>query len=99
MTPVMPMASLGDGEMAACRVGGEEVLIVNVYGQYYAVSNRCTHAGKPLSGGTLRGYELTCPAHGARFDVRTGTVLEAPAEAGLKRYPVTLQAGKINVTV
>lgn len=93
------MTALGEGEMAACRIGREEVLIANVQGQYYAVNNLCTHAGRPLSGGILDGHELICPAHGARFDLRTGSVIGAPAEAGLKRYPVTLVAGKVNVTI
>jgi 3-phenylpropionate/trans-cinnamate dioxygenase ferredoxin subunit len=99
MIPVMPMAALAEGEMAATRVGAEDVLIANVHGQYYAVSNRCTHAGRPLSGGILRGYELTCPAHGATFDVRTGAPLNAPAETGLKRFAVALEAGKINLII
>ena len=85
--------------MAVCRVAEEEILIANVDGQYYAVSNLCSHRGQRLAEGTLRGFELTCPAHGARFDMRTGTVLGAPAEEGLKRYPVTVVAGKINVSV
>lgn len=83
--------------MATARVDGEEVLIANVYGQYYAVSNLCSHAGRPLAGGTLRGHKLTCPAHGATFDVRTGTAIGAPAEAGLKRFSVALEAGKVNL--
>ena len=97
MIPVLPMTALTEGEMTATRVGGEEVLIVNVYGQYYAVSNLCSHAGRPLMGGTLRGFELTCPAHGATFDVRTGAAIGAPAETGLKRYGVALEAGKVNL--
>ncbi len=97
MIPLMPMTALAEGDMAQVRVGGEEVLIAHVYGQYYAVSARCPHAGRSLAGGTLRGYELVCPAHGATFDVRTGAVLSAPAEAGLKRFPVAVEAGKVNL--
>ena len=97
MIPVLPMTALAEGEMTATRVGGEEILIANVHGQYYAVSNLCSHAGRPLIGGTLRGHELTCPAHGATFDVRTGAAIGAPGEIGLKRFSVALEAGKINL--
>lgn len=99
MIPVLPITALGDGEMLATRIGGEEVLIANVHGQYYAVSNLCTHAGRPLAGGSLRGFELTCPAHGATFDVRTGLPVGAPAETGLKRFQVVLEAGKVNLVL
>jgi len=97
--PVMSMTALAEGEMTVARIGGEEILIVNVYGQYYAISNRCSHAGRPLATGTLHGHELTCPAHGARFDVRTGAALGAPAESGLKRFPVLIEAGRVNLIV
>ena len=55
--------------------------------------------GRSLVGGTLRGHELTCPAHGATFDVRTGTAIGAPAEAGLKKFAVALEAGKVNLII
>ncbi|MGD8415527.1 MAG: non-heme iron oxygenase ferredoxin subunit [Pseudomonadales bacterium] len=93
----MPMTALADGDMAACRVGGEEILVANVQGQYYAVSNFCSHAGQRLSTGRLDGHELHCPLHRASFDVRTGAALSRPASEALKRYTVVLQDGKIQI--
>jgi len=95
----MPMTALGEGQMMACSVAGEELLIVHVEGQFYAVSNRCSHAGQRLSGGRLIGFELSCPQHRATFDVRTGVPLSAPATERLKSYPVTLAGGKVNVSM
>ena len=95
----MPMAALAEGQMMSCVAGGEELLIAHVDGQYYAVSNICSHGGQRLSGGRLAGYEVHCPLHRAAFDVRTGAALCAPAREGLKRYPVTLAGGKVNVTL
>jgi len=99
MIPVMPMTALADGEMAACRVGGEEVLIANVHGRYFAVANFCSHAGQRLSGGRLDGYELRCPLHRATFDVRTGRALAGPASDALRRYDVVIEGGKVHVVV
>jgi nitrite reductase/ring-hydroxylating ferredoxin subunit len=70
-----------------------------VDGRYYAVSNRCSHASQTLSSGRLRGVELTCPLHGARFDVRTGACLAGPAERPIRTFPVTIESGKVYVEV
>jgi nitrite reductase/ring-hydroxylating ferredoxin subunit len=93
------MTALDEGQMTVCTVAGQELLIAHVEGQYYAVSNICSHAGQRLSGGRLRGHELRCPLHRATFDIRTGAALSAPAREGLKRFPVLISGGKINVVV
>ena len=99
MKAVMSMAVLAEGDMAACQVDGVELLICQVRGSYYAVSNRCSHSGQTLSGGKLRGHTISCPLHGARFDVRTGECLAAPATRPIKSFPVTLERGKVLVTI
>jgi nitrite reductase/ring-hydroxylating ferredoxin subunit len=53
-------------------VNGKEVLLVNLDGSYYAIANKCTHAGGSLARGILKGGIITCPNHGAQFNVRTG---------------------------
>jgi 3-phenylpropionate/trans-cinnamate dioxygenase ferredoxin component len=53
-------------------VDGDEVLVVNVNGSYYAIANKCTHLGGSLANGTLEGNIIKCPKHGARFDLTTG---------------------------
>lgn len=52
--------------------GGREILLSNVDGSYYAIANKCTHLGGSLGKGVLVGGVVTCPRHGAKFDVRTG---------------------------
>lgn len=56
------------------------ILIVNVEGRFYAVEGLCTHYGGDLSEGTVEGKILTCPVHGAKFDVTTGKVVSPPVE-------------------
>ncbi len=99
MKPVAAQADLRDGEMIACEVDGVDVLLCRVDGQYYAVSNRCSHAQQVLIAGKLKGHEINCPLHGARFDIRDGRCLAAPAALPIKTFPVTLEGGKVNVTV
>lgn len=99
MTPVIAQSEMADGEMHTCQVDGVDVLLCRVDGEYYAVVDHCSHATQKLSAGRLRGFEVTCPLHGARFDVRDGRCLAAPASQPIKTLPVTLEGGKVNVTV
>jgi nitrite reductase/ring-hydroxylating ferredoxin subunit len=99
MKPVMSIAGLRDGQMIACDVDGVSVLICRVEGQYYAVENECSHARQRLAHGRLKGHEVVCPLHGARFDVRNGQCRAAPATQRIRTFPVTLQSGKVHVTV
>lgn len=55
------------------------IVIVCVQGQYYCVDDVCTHDGGPLGEGELEGFCLTCPRHGAQFDVRDGRAVTMPA--------------------
>jgi 3-phenylpropionate/trans-cinnamate dioxygenase ferredoxin subunit len=69
---VANIRELNDGEKKKVVVNGVEILISNIDGEYYAISNKCTHMGGSLGEGTLVGGIITCPKHGAKFDVRTG---------------------------
>jgi len=68
--------NLADGQMIAVEIAGKEILITRVGEEFYAISNRCTHAGGKLSAGTLDGFVITCPVHGSRFDIRNGDVIQ-----------------------
>jgi nitrite reductase/ring-hydroxylating ferredoxin subunit len=61
-----------NGKMKHVEVDGKEILIANVGGNYYAISDRCGHSNASLSKGRLNGNVVTCPLHGAQFDVITG---------------------------
>ena len=52
--------------------------ISNIDGELFAIDGRCTHFGGILSNGTLSGKVITCPKHGARYDVTTGKNLKKP---------------------
>ena len=75
----------------------ETVVIFNVGGQFYCIADLCTHDGGPLEEGELEGYEVECPRHGARFDIRTGAVLCLPATSPVPSYDVKIENGDIYV--
>ena len=64
-----------DGKMKHVEVDGKEVLVANVGGKFYAISDRCGHMNALLSMGNLTGNTVTCPFHGAKFDIITGKKL------------------------
>jgi nitrite reductase/ring-hydroxylating ferredoxin subunit len=69
---VTSVQDVPDGKMRHFEVNGKEIMIANVDGKYCAVSDRCGHANASLSLGSLNGKVITCPLHGAQFDVTTG---------------------------
>jgi 3-phenylpropionate/trans-cinnamate dioxygenase ferredoxin component len=84
-----PLADLADGAMRSFDdVGRDGIVVCRVGGQLYAVTDNCSHADTPLSEGRLRGYGLTCPLHGASFDVRDGTHNGPPAWEGIACYQI-----------
>ena len=78
-------------QMKAVEVGDENICVVNAEGKYYAIGNVCMHQGGPLSDGMLEGYEVECPWHGAKFDIRTGEVTNPPAITPEPAYDVKVE--------
>ena len=86
-------------QMKEVQVDGESVCIANVDGKYYAINNICTHEGGPLADGTLDGYEVECPWHNSKFDVRTGEVTSPPANEPEPAYEVKIEDNNILVKI
>lgn len=91
------MAALMEGDRLTVRVQGQDILVGMTEGRYFAISATCPHAGSSLARGTISGFEITCPKHGARFDVRDGRPAAPPADQSIACFPVLLQAGKVCV--
>ena len=81
--------------MKEVQVDGENICLVNVEGKYYAIGSICTHEGGPLADGTLEGYEVECPWHNSKFDVRTGEVTSPPASEPEPAYEVKVDGSNI----
>jgi 3-phenylpropionate/trans-cinnamate dioxygenase ferredoxin component len=82
-------------QMKAVKVAGEDICVANVDGKYYAIGNICTHVGGPLDQGTLEGYQVECPWHGSKFDVRTGEPTKPPAKKPEPTYEVKVEGDNI----
>ncbi len=100
--PLLKAAKLADvppGTVKVVEPDDQEIALCNVDGHIYAIANFCTHDDAPLDQGSLDGHAIECPRHGARFDVRTGSVLALPAILPLPTYQVKVQNGDIFIEV
>ena len=67
-----------EGKMVHITAGGKEIVVTKFDGNYYAMDNICTHAGAELHEGELNNSELICPWHGAKWDIKTGSLISFP---------------------
>ncbi len=96
----MKVAETGDisvGEMRPVKWGDQELLLANVEGKFYAISNSCTHREGVLTDGELSGEQVQCPLHGAAFNVITGEVLNPPARRQIRAHEVRISGNDILV--
>ncbi len=96
---VAKLNDVEDGELIAVEVDNEPICLVKVNGSIYAFTDNCTHISGPLNEGELNGEVLTCPWHGAQFNVRTGKVLRGPARQDIQTYPVQVEDNSILISL
>ena len=90
---------LEPGQARLVEVKSKQIALFNVDGQFFALDSTCTHRSGPLNEGEVSGNEVTCPWHGAKFDVRTGEVMGPPAQRAVARYGVRVTGTDIEVEV
>lgn len=81
------------GRMKHIELNGKEIMIVNLDGKIYALNDRCSHTNAPLSMGHIQNSVITCPMHGARFDITTGKKVSDPKmpSFNVDSLPVNMQ--------
>ncbi len=92
-------ADVPAGASLKIDAAGMAILLCNNAGQFFAISERCSHADESLACGRVRNGWISCPAHGARFDLETGAALNSPAKEPIKTFPLRIVGGVIEVAV
>jgi len=99
-------SELANGAMKAVDIEGQELLLAKIQDGYYAVGRRCTHMAENLCDGTLDGPVVTCPRHGARFDLTSGKAVGkaklmflSTMPKDLATYPVKIEGTEVFVGV
>ena len=88
--PDMPLRVERDGEAFA---------VYAAEGGYYVTADQCTHGPGLLSDGFVEGFEVECPFHQGRFDIRTGAPTVAPCMVPVKAWDVTLIDGGVYIDI
>jgi len=83
--------------MKKVSVHDEDVLVANMDGRIYAITDTCTHRGCSLSEGTIEGDEVVCPCHGGRFELRTGKVVAPPPKKDEASFEVQVRGSDVFV--
>src|ERR1044071_8937169 len=90
--------SVRDGEMHLGHAFGEPVLVARRGDDLFAIAATCTHYGGPLAKGLMVDCTVHCPWHHARFDLRTGEAIAAPALNNVACYKIEKRGERFFVT-
>lgn len=96
---VAHVQDIPEGTIRTFFVGDRHLALAKVGGAILAIEDVCSHDGGPLGDGEVDGYEVECPRHGARFDLRTGGVRSFPAVVGIRTYQVRVEGSEIKVAL
>ena len=96
---VVPASELPNGERLFVEIADRPLVIFNIAGQFFSIGDVCSHDDGPVGEGDINGYNITCPRHGAEFDIRTGKVVQMPAVVDIPAYPVRVVDGMIQVGI
>ena len=97
--PVASIADIQEGDYLSLRVNDLSVLIGLADGRYFALEDQCPHARSALAGGSLSGREITCPRHGAVFDVLTGSAVYPGGLPPIRTFDVEAEGGRLHIWI
>jgi len=96
---ITTITDLPPGNARGFEIAGRRIAVFNLDGSFHAIDDECTHEGGPLSEGVISSGCVTCPWHGAEFDLRTGKVLTPPAVEDVRSYKVIVSGDDVSVEV
>jgi 3-phenylpropionate/trans-cinnamate dioxygenase ferredoxin subunit len=91
------VADVPDPGRVVVEVEERLIVLLHVSGEFFAIDDVCTHDDGPLSEGPFDSTTITCPRHGAKFDIRTGRALSMPATKPTVVHDVRVEAGQVFV--
>ena len=96
---ICDLSEIPNGSIKKFEINDEEITICNINNQIFAIYDNCSHDEASLQEGFIDGYEIECPMHGAKFDIRTGEVTCLPAVSPIKTYNIKINNGAIELEI
>ena len=91
------LSELAEGKGKRVVINGIPIALFLVSGKIYAIADTCTHEHASLSEGEVQNCVVTCPRHGAQFELETGRAITLPAYIDAKRFNVSAEGDIIYV--
>ncbi len=98
-TQALESVDLDEGAHWPVVVEGRSICLYRAAGAVYATDDVCSHGHANLSDGYLEGYEIECPFHQGRFDIRTGEPTQMPCTEAIATFPVEEHDGFVWIAV
>lgn len=96
---VCSVSEIPDPGKEVFEVEDHFVVVFHLDGEFHAIEDACTHDGGPLGDGAIDGFQIICPRHGARFDIRTGQAMTMPAVRATPAHDVKVEGDDVWVRI
>ncbi len=93
--PIAEIEEIPSGGRKSVLIDDTPALLLRVGNDFFAIEDVCTHDGQPLTNGPVENCAITCPRHGARFDLRTGKPLCMPATEPVRTFPIEVRGNTV----
>ena len=93
------MADVAEDTPLKVETAGLVLAVYHVEGEIYVTDDQCTHGPGSLSEGFLEGHIIECDFHAGCFDIRTGEVTAPPCYEPIRTYSVTVENGRVLISV
>ncbi|MGI4718176.1 MAG: non-heme iron oxygenase ferredoxin subunit [Janthinobacterium lividum] len=94
---VVALDDVPEDDVLGVDAAGKDLALYSVEGQVYATDNICSHGHARLCDGFLEGFEIECPLHQGKFDIRDGRPTCEPVTVPVRTYPVRIEGGRVFV--
>ncbi|MBD3258492.1 Rieske 2Fe-2S domain-containing protein [candidate division GN15 bacterium] len=94
---VANVSDIPEGKLKGFEIGHNKFVVAHTADGFFAVVDECSHDSAPISDGRVRGKDIMCTRHGARFDLRTGAVTAPPAIVPIDTLEVKIEGDDILV--
>lgn len=88
-------SELENNQVKKFEINDTKIALFKIEDNFYATSDTCTHAEASISEGEIEDDTITCPHHGAKFNIKTGAALTLPAMMPLETFEIKVEGNEV----